>query len=34
MVEMCCLLFVDGTVLFDDRTVFDEFPHEFLLSLE
>ena len=27
MVEMCCLLFVD-------RTVFDEFPHEFLLSLE
>ena len=34
MVEMCCLSFVDITVLFDDRTVFDEFPHEFLLSLE
>ena len=30
MVEMCCLPFVDRTVLFDDRTVFDEF----LLSLE
>ena len=34
MVEMCCLSFVDRTVLLDDRTVFDEFPDEFLLSLE
>ena len=31
---MCCLSFVDRTVLFDDRTVFNEFPHEFLLSLK
>ena len=34
MVEMCCLSLVDRTVLIDDRTVFDELPHEFLLSLE
>ena len=33
MVEMCCLSFVDRTVCLMIE-VFDEFPHEFLLSLE